>query len=181
MDTAVLSKTKKWVSAHLPSPVRERLWYLTDSNYRSRYKTEMSRIRGFHAAHEAAWPLIWKQTGGRIASGPFAGMAYLEQRGKFNQKLVGTYEKEIVDCVETICEAGYRKIVVIGAADGYYACGFALRNPNTAIVAFEQASACRDELVALAALNQCAGRIQVRGTCSVSALRDEVADDGRCL
>jgi len=180
-STGYWADVKRSVATHVPLPVRRFVWYVTDSAYRSQYKAEMERIRRFHRSHDLAWPAIWKATGGAIAGGPFVGMKYLERPGKLNQKLLGTYEKEIVDVIEATCRKGYEKIIVVGAADGYYACGLVWRSRTSMLVAFESELSCHDDITQLAELNGCNDRIQLRGFCDSDALSQELGHDGSRL
>jgi hypothetical protein len=85
-------------------------------------------------------------------------------------KLVGTYERELIPAVEAICRAGCDRIVDIGAAEGYYAVGMALRNPGVGIIGFESSAAARSVLRRLARQNGVSGRIELRGRCSFETL-----------
>jgi hypothetical protein len=60
----------------------------------------------------------------------------------------------------------------IGAAEGYYAAGLALRLPKAAIIAFEMDQGARERCRQAAARNGVADRIDLRGVCDVTALRD---------
>ena len=68
----------------------------------------------------------------QVSQGPFQGMRYLALAycSEVLPKLVGTYECELIPGIEAICQAGCDRIVDIGAAEGYYAVGMALRNPG---------------------------------------------------
>jgi hypothetical protein len=94
-------------------------------------------------------------------------------------KLVGTYECELMPAVETICRSDCDRIVDIGAAEGYYAVGMALRNPTARIVAFELSSSGRYFLRRLAAHNRVSSRITIHGKCSVEALRSSLTEAHR--
>ena len=84
--------------------------------------------------------LAQRRTGGRVRSGPFAGMRYVDTSvgSCFIPKLLGTYECELASKVEWICRQQPKLIIDIGAAEGYYAIGLAIRMPNARVVAFEQ-------------------------------------------
>jgi hypothetical protein len=144
------------------------LWYVTDSEYRKRYRAEMSRVRAFRAAQKAAWPAVWAETGGVVASGPFVGMKYVRTPGRFNQKILGTYEKELHGIVETLC---HPRVVDLGAAEGYYVCGFARRN-GAKVVAFESQAWQRRNLARMARANGVEERVRVLDTCTVESLRE---------
>ena len=90
--------------------------------------------------------------------------------------LLGTYECELNPAVETICGAGCDRIVDIGAAEGYYAVGMALRNPGVPLVCFEMNASVRYYLRRLARRNGVRPRIKILGECTPAAL--ETALDG---
>jgi hypothetical protein len=94
-------------------------------------------------------------------------------------KLVGTYENELGPAVEAICRSDCDRIVDIGAAEGYYAVGMALRNPRAQLLAFEINPSARHYLRRLARRNGVAGRIAIRGECTVESLGDALAGSRR--
>ncbi|MCU0833655.1 MAG: hypothetical protein MUC77_04345 [Chromatiaceae bacterium] len=106
-------------------------------------------------------------------SGMFAGMDYAaESHGSlFLPKILGTYEKELTNHLDRLQEEAIEAIVVVGAAEGYYAVGFALRWKTACIVAFEPNPAARTCLAAMAHKNGVANRLQVQGICDVPSLR----------
>ena len=53
-----------------------------------------------------------------------------------NQDL-GIYERELYPTVEEAIAAKYPLIVDIGAAEGYYAVGMAMRSPQSQVIAYE--------------------------------------------
>jgi hypothetical protein len=89
-------------------------------------------------------------------------------------KLVGTYESELAQAIETICRSGCDRIVDIGAAEGYYAVGMALRNPGDGVVGFEINPSARYYLRRLARLNGVSERFAVRGACTIDSLDDSL-------
>lgn len=109
---------------------------------------------------------IYQQVfGDQIAAGPFRGMRYGSRSDSYPlaPKLLGTYELELNPAVEEIIRSGHDLIVDVGASDGYYATGFALRLPQTRIVAFEMDKDAQELLRANAALNGVKDRIEIRG------------------
>ncbi len=108
-----------------------------------------------------------------VTQGPFAGMKYIPRAycSEILPKLVGTYERELIPAIEAVCGAGCDRIVDVGAAEGFYAVGMALRNPGASIVAFELCASARYYLRKLAALNGVIRRIEVRGECNIETLR----------
>ena len=116
-----------------------------------------------------------------VLQGPFSGMNYLPRAyySEILPKLVGTYECELISAIETICQSSCDCIVDIGAAEGYYAVGMALRNPSARIVAFELNSSGRFFLHRLAARNRVSNRVTIKGECTVESLRSAMADARR--
>jgi len=103
----------------------------------------------------------------KVASGPFEGMNYVTQAANsaFCPKILGTYEKELWPAIEEIVRGEYDQVIDIGAAEGYYAVGFALKIPNTRIIAFETDTHYHHLLRALARLNAVEKSLELRGHC----------------
>lgn len=124
--------------------------------------------------------LVRKRTNDRVYSGPFAGMRWMAQTGDETDlhipKLLGIYERELNSLIELACRRSFSTIVDIGAAEGYYAVGMALRNPAARVVAFEMACRERSELIARAILNSVDERIEIRGKCEPGNLEEALAN-----
>ena len=69
-----------------------------------------------------------------VLNGPFKGMKYPNW---YFPKLMGCYEDEIYDALESLFQKPYTKILNLGSADGYYTLGFAFRFPQACILAYE--------------------------------------------
>lgn len=113
----------------------------------------------------------------RVAQGPFRDMGYIALAASSTvlPKLLGTYESEVYPAIEEICDAGCDRILVIGAAEGYYAVGMALRNPAVPLTCFEMDPSVRYYLRRLARRNDVLGRIAIAGECTTSALDSTLA------
>jgi hypothetical protein len=120
---------------------------------------------------------------GRVLSGPFAGMIYVDTSfsSELRPKLLGTYELEIRERLEAAIERAPRRVVVLGAAEGYYAVGLARRLPSASVVAFEANERARAVLADLARRNGASDRIEIRGLCDVPTLRAALGDGERTL
>ena len=116
-----------------------------------------------------------------VSQGSFQGMNYIPRAyySEILPKLVGTYERELIPAIEMICRAGCDLIVDVGAAEGFYAVGMALRNPAASIVAFELSSSGRYFLRRLVTRNGVSGRITVHGECTVETLRSSLGEARR--
>lgn len=123
--------------------------------------------------------LVLGRCGGRVLCGPFAGMVYGDRAfgSQYYPKLLGTYEKELAVAVEEILSAQPSRIVVAGAAEGYYAVGLALRAPGARVIAFEAVEEARRAISETAARNGVADRVEVLGLCDLPALEAALGSD----
>jgi len=117
--------------------------------------------------------LVRDRTGRRVAGGPFVGMQYIEAStgSAYLPKLLGMYERELNRCVEALCDSKPEVIVDVGAAEGYYAVGLALRNPQARVAAFEMDERGRRQLAEMAQINGVAERVEVAGRCEPADLQ----------
>lgn len=113
-----------------------------------------------------------------VLSGPFTGMKYIKQSigSEYYPKILGTYEQELHSILETIPSHNFSKIIDIGAAEGYYAIGLALKNPQSIITAFESELRGRLYLKEMAELNRVSNRILIQGTCDIHTLTHSLLD-----
>jgi predicted O-methyltransferase YrrM len=115
--------------------------------------------------------------GSLVVGGPFKGLT-LGPESYYSQiysKLLGIYEKEIHEFVEKIVALEPALIIDIGAAEGYYACGFSSRlNQKTKIVAYEADVHYRYYLKQNLRKNDLQSYVEVRGLCQVADLRHEI-------
>jgi hypothetical protein len=107
-----------------------------------------------------------------VRSGPFRGMRYIEesQGSVYLPKLVGVYELEIAGVIKSLASQRFKNIYVIGAGEGYYAVGFAMRSPNSTIYAYEANTSAHKLIKELARLNHCEERVIIKGECGESDL-----------
>jgi predicted O-methyltransferase YrrM len=110
----------------------------------------------------------------RVLAGPFAGLCYppsfvprLLFHGPYQ---VGSFELELHPAIERIVAARPDVIVNVGGAEGYYAVGLATRLPGAQVIAYELDPRLREAAAKLASLNGVAGRVELRGLCTVDAL-----------
>ena len=108
---------------------------------------------------------IGDHCGGKVLSGPFAGMDYGVEtsEGSRSARLLGCYEASLAPVIETIIAHGYPLVVDIGCAEGYYAVGLARRMPNARILARDEKPAAQVLCRQLAQLNGVADRVEVGG------------------
>jgi hypothetical protein len=102
--------------------------------------------------------------GDAVLYGPFAGMRYPTRRIASMPRRLGIYEAELHPWLETVLGSAPRRCVNIGAADGYYAVGLAMR--GLAVDAFEMSSVARGEIRDLARINGVCVNVLRRATAS---------------
>jgi precorrin-6B methylase 2 len=90
-------------------------------------------------------------------------------------KVLGTYEKELSGAICAIIGGRPPTVIDVGAAEGYYAVGLALRLREANFIAFEAESRARDLLRELCAANGCSGRIGIKNSCDSAALLESTA------
>ncbi|MBU4348149.1 hypothetical protein KJ671_01415 [Patescibacteria group bacterium] len=126
---------------------------------------------------------IRKKTSNVVASGPFSGMKYVSSStgSRLLPKILGTYELELHPMVEEICKRSFDVIVDVGAAEGYYAVGMALRNPKAKVIAFETEISGQNLIKKMADINGVTNRVFARGFCDSKLLSSSIPDDKKCL
>ena len=92
-------------------------------------------------------------------------------------QIIGSYESEISDIVETLCNRKFTKIVNIGCAEGYYAVGFARRIDDVSIEAFDSSERAREHCGELARLNRVDKKIRILGSFTKESLVNMSLDD----
>lgn len=92
-------------------------------------------------------------------------------------KLVGSYEAELHASIERAIETGYTTVVDIGAAEGYYAVGLALRLPGARIFAFDSDDSARTLCSEMATLNGVADQLTILGSCDPESLSRVMTQD----
>jgi hypothetical protein len=183
---SVVSTLREKVKRMLPQRWRDRVRYVTDVRYRKSMRT--FRARRLHRTQleevvKQSGETLWSGTAGKVASGPFQGRASIRESvgSQWTPKLLGTYEIELATVIEDIVLRGPARIVDIGAAEGYYAVGLAVRLPATTVVAFEAEDASHPLLEHLAKLNGARDRIELRGLCTSETLNEALAGSGHTL
>jgi hypothetical protein len=107
-----------------------------------------------------------------VERGPFRGLRLPSRAfcGPVLAKRAGTYEMELVPWIERVLAARPGLIVDVGAAEGYYAVGFARALPESRVIAFEGEAEARALLDESIAANESPANITVAGWCDAPAL-----------
>jgi hypothetical protein len=120
--------------------------------------------------------MLFPERPARISAGSFKGMSYVGSSvgSLLLPKLVGFYEAELSDVIETVVQHGYDRILNVGCAEGYYAVGLAMRSPKTRVFAFDiddnAARLCQE----LAQRNNVDGRVIFSGPCDPARLNEMI-------
>jgi hypothetical protein len=164
----ILKQGIECLPAPLPILTRESLQYLRYPRIRRERRVQRRILAKLDAPK-------------RVAQGPFEGMGYLPLGSSRVglPMILGTYERELYPAIEEICRAGCDLIVDIGAAEGYYAVGMALRNPGVPLTCFEMDPSVRYYLRRLVRFNGVRGRIRIMGECTTARLDAALAGAGR--
>ena len=113
-----------------------------------------------------------------VLSGPFEGMLYLQGNvmGPPLPRWLGTYEAELHEVIrKTISQRIYDIILVVGSAEGFYACGLARLFPNTPILSFETTIMSRWQQRELLRINH-VRNVEIRGKLEVQEFLRLVKD-----
>jgi hypothetical protein len=96
-------------------------------------------------------------------------------------RLLGTYELEIAPIVESLTAKDFSRIIVVGAAEGYYAVGLALRHPQAQVFAFETSDRGQRLLKWMVKLNGAVDRVLIGGHCDDAKLASVLVSGEGCL
>jgi hypothetical protein len=109
-----------------------------------------------------------------VRRGPCAGLRYLPElvdgTGDLVAKLVGAYERELHPVLGGWVRRRPAHFVDVGAAEGFYAVGFALAAPGTTVHAYDIDPEARARCARMAALNGVADRVRVEARCTTGTL-----------
>lgn len=105
----------------------------------------------------------------KVLSGPFQGMKFTLENPDL-PKLLGTYELEIHSAIERLEAYRFDQIINVGAGEGYYAVGAALKWPKAVVCAFEAEQNKHQQILQLSQDNGVSDRIKIFGICQVDDL-----------
>jgi len=122
--------------------------------------------------------LIFQRTNGRVYQGPFRGMRILPKwswgDGDSAGKLLGLYECELFDSIETVINSCPDLVMNIGSAEGFYGIGFGKRLPSAQVVLVDVSEAAINIARENAQVNQ-VNKIQFSTDSSVDNFRSYLA------
>ena len=116
-----------------------------------------------------------KLFGIKIMGGPFKDVKYIAQSvgSVITPKILGTCELELHEVIYNTIKSDPKTIIDVGAGEGYYAVGFAVKLPDTKIIAFEASQRGQEYLKYIASLNN-VKNIEIHGYCDIFHLQKKV-------
>lgn len=99
-----------------------------------------------------------------VKNGPFLGMVYPSFQSVGSTifpKIIGSYEAELHATIETLIGRRFEYVYDVGCAEGYYAIGFALRNPEAKIFAYDINDTARALCRQMSVLNHVEERVRI--------------------
>lgn len=108
----------------------------------------------------------------QVLAGPFKGMKYVGQAigSAYLPKVLGSYEHELHAIVERTLSAGHDRMIDFGAAEGYYAVGYAWRQRSLKVITFDIDRRGRYLQAQMAHRNGVADRVEIRGAGDAASL-----------
>lgn len=105
--------------------------------------------------------ILTSRIGDKVFAGPFRGMQLSKESMKwhFAPMLLGTYEWEIHDAIESMIAQKAKNVINIGCGYGYYSVGLALRMQQATVYAYDIDPVMRENTRKMAELNGVADRI----------------------
>lgn len=173
----------------MPKKIKRLVEVIKEDGIRAAFIAVMTILLGEKDAVKKAKDKVLKHlvaiNGYVIAYGPFKGMKLNGDVwwGKYsvNSKLLGVYEKNVLDKICAYSNAIDGPFVDIGAADGYYAIGVAYSGLNDCVYAYEIGEKGRDRLVQNAILNGCGDKVAVEEEANYERLSALIEKHGRAL
>lgn len=125
--------------------------YFTISSYKFQQYCK-KRFQKFQSQFHRA---VYSEDEIKVLSGPFTGMKYYDRIvwGAITPKWVGSYEQQLHTIINKIIGIQYDKVIDIGAAEGYYAVGLALRSPQSQVICYDIDPIARRRQFQLSTLN----------------------------
>jgi len=124
---------------------------------------------------------VQKKANGEVLYGPFKGMRIDMEEGPLLCSFLGTIEKEIHPAFAKLSIFRFEQIINIGASNGYYAVGMALKWPDATVYAFEMQEVLHAMITKLASDNSVSDRVNIRGYCSSGDLVNLLTPDKSTL
>lgn len=173
---------KQWVKRVLAWGVQnDRVWRVLDATFLQMARfLEWERQKGLPDPLEVERQAVIAEKFAELVvkHGPFQGLKFSQNEaatGSLLAKLVGSYEIELHPIIETICSTAYQQIINIGAGEGYYAIGLALRCPQAQVWAYDTNPQAQAQCQTMAERNGVSARVH----CQAEFTRDMLLQLGK--
>ena len=99
-----------------------------------------------------------------VQNGPFKGMIYDCENywGNIYPKLLGSYESELHDIINSLIKINFDNIINVGSAEGYFTIGFALKSNVHEIIAVDPFRISKKEINSLIRKNNITKKINFK-------------------
>ena len=127
--------------------------------------------------------LAESKTRSTVQSGPFRGMRHIGRShlSALTPKLLGVYERELHGFIEQAIAFPFQTVVDIGAVEGYYAVGLAMRMRGARVIAFEMDPSARELMMRMVELNGVGSRVAIKELCTSRDLAAILKTSGMTL
>jgi precorrin-6B methylase 2 len=134
----------------------------------------------FQDQQNSFYSQVYKNGQISVLTGPFLGMTYYNKIiwGPITPKWIGSYEDELHGVIESVIARKYDTIVDVGAAEGYYAVGLALKCRDSKVISYDIDPIARHRQKQLAGLNSITN-LEVRKYCTHKELNSLIR--GKCF
>ncbi|MBN3196855.1 hypothetical protein [Pectobacterium versatile] len=117
---------------------------------------------------------VFDMLDGVVKYGPFNGLKLQRDtwwgKSDLGSMLLGLYEKEILDYIDTVNIEEFNSFIDIGAADGYYACGLLTAEKVNKAICFERSERGQDIIKSNWIRNGRKGELKVYGEANISSI-----------
>ncbi|KAA3665906.1 class I SAM-dependent methyltransferase [Pectobacterium carotovorum] len=117
---------------------------------------------------------VFDMLDGVVKYGPFNGLKLQRDtwwgKSDLGSMLLGLYEKEILDYIDTVNIGEFNSFIDIGAADGYYACGLLTTGKVNKAICFERSERGQDIIKSNWVRNGRKGELKVYGEANISSI-----------
>jgi hypothetical protein len=112
--------------------------------------------------------------GSTVLGGPFMGMVYPQDLATASinlaNKLLGSYEKELYPLLKRVPEDCRKRVINVGAGEGYYAVGLTRLFSGSTVYAFDTSELERKRLHSMVLANGAGTRIEIGSFCDPAQL-----------
>lgn len=165
-------RTRQWAKHALTSVFPS---YYAEMSAR-RYRAHAERLEREWGCSDLTARFI-QEHGPVVRRGPCEGVSFVPAayHRHLTPKLLGAYEEELHDVWDDVFDRQYAQVLDIGAADGCYAVGLALRYPHADVFAFDTDAWARGISYSMAESNS-AQNLIVLGACTHAWLQTNLRE-----